>query len=422
MNTLLSARPRLIPDECAAGARRDLAAHQSAHGRLDLSAYPSDLIAEVAASGLTGRGGAGFPTARKLSAVAAGTAPVVVANAAEGEPASSKDKALLSLSPHLVLDGLQVACRAVGSSEAYVYVHEGPLLALMSSLVTMRAGAGVDAVRPTVVAAPARFLSGQESAVVSRINGGRAIPSAVPPPVYERGVARRPTLVQNVETLAHLALVAGRGASWFRAQGTSDEPGSMLCTLGGGVRHRGVVEVPIGTHLGEVIDRAGGASQTLQAVLVGGYHGTWVPAAEAMDLPLSLAGLRPAGAMPGAGVVVALPSATCGLVETARVVGYLADQSARQCGPCLNGLPSLAQALLGLARCDRTHGLPDRVRQLTGLVEGRGACHHPDGTTRFVRSALTVLAAEVEAHLSGRCTATDASPVLPVPTREGRTS
>ena len=222
--------------------------------------------------------------------------------------------------------------------------------------------------------------------------------------------------MQNVETLAHLALVAGRGASWFRAQGTSDEPGSMLCTLGGGVRHRGVVEVPIGTHLGEVIDRAGGASQTLQAVLVGGYHGTWVPAAEAMDLPLSLAGLRPAG------VVVALPSSTCGLVETARVVGYLADQSARQCGPCLNGLPSLAQALLGLARCDRTHGLPDRVRQLTGLVEGRGACHHPDGTTRFVRSALTVLAAEVEAHLSGRCTATDASPVLPVPTCEGRTS
>ena len=409
---------RLLPDQATARHQRDLATHQLMYGRLDLTTARADIIADVESAGLTGRGGAGFPVFRKLVAVGDGGNPVVVANGAEGEPASSKDRVLMSLAPHLVLDGLQLACRAVGASEAYVYVHEGPLVALMRSMVDVRAASGVDAVTPSVVAAPARFISGQESAVVSRLNGGEALPVAVPTPVYRKGVHRRPTLVQNVETLAHLALIVSHGASWFRAAGTGHEPGTMLATVGGAVPHPGVVEVPLGTRIGDVLERAGGALDSLQAVLVGGYHGTWLPAS-AVDLPLSVEGLHPHGATPGAGVVAALSQRSCGLVETSRVVAYLAQQSAGQCGPCLNGLPAMAQTLGRLASREGAAVLPQRVRELTALVERRGACHHPDGTVRFVRSAMTVFASEVALHVSGGCTATDPSRVLPVPMRSG---
>ncbi len=415
---------RLLPDDAGSGRLRDLAAHQQVFGALaPAGALPSTaIVAMVEAAGLTGRGGAGFPMARKLKAVAAGGAPVVVANGAEGEPASSKDKVLLSLVPHLVLDGLQLACSAVGAREAYVYVHEGPLVAMMSSIISTRAALGMDPVTPQLVSAPARFISGQESAVVSRLDGGLAVPRAVPPPVYLKGVHKSPTLVQNVETLAHLALLVRRGAGWFRSAGTEAEPGTMLCSVTGAVAHKGVVETAVGTSIGAVLERAGGVDGDLRAVLVGGYHGAWLPGSVALDLPLSLAGLRPHGATPGAGVVVALSTRTCGLVETARVVDYLAAQSARQCGPCLNGLPAMAETLGRLARRDRTRGLVDRVHQLAGLVERRGACHHPDGTVRFVRSALTVFADEVDAHLAGGCTATDRTAVLPTPRSRGGAS
>ncbi len=419
----LQVEGRILPDGIGAGKQRELVTHQQIHGPLDLAVSSADVIAAVAAAGLTGRGGAGFPMARKLTAVAAGSEPVVVANGAEGEPASSKDRVLLSYAPHLVLDGLQLACRATGATRAYVYVHEGPLVALLESLVAARRTAGVDAVTATVVAAPARFVSGQESAVVSALNGGRALPLAVPPSVYVKGVGRAPTLVQNVETLAHLALIGRHGASWFRSVGTEREPGSMLCTLGGAVAAPGVVEVPIGTRLGDVLARAGGSPGPLSAVLVGGYHGTWLPAGQAMDLSLSVEGLGPVGASPGAGVVVALSAQACGLSETARAVTYLAEQSARQCGPCLNGLPAMARTLTQLAGRERSRGLPERVLELAALVEGRGACHHPDGTVRLVRSALSVFAAEVATHQAGVCTATDDRPVLPVhPWRAGGAS
>jgi len=189
----------------------------------------------------------------------------------------------------------------------------------------------------------------------------------------------------------------------------------MLCTVSGAVRSPGVVEVPIGTSIGDVLERAGGPSGQLGAVLVGGYHGAWLPAAEATELALSVAGLRDAGASPGAGVLVALGADSCGLVETARAVGYLAQESARQCGPCLNGLPAMADTLGQLAGTHPTRGLVERVHALAATVDKRGACHHPDGTVRLVRSALRVFAAEVRTHHSGRCGATDPRPVLPVP-------
>ncbi|GAA3819720.1 hypothetical protein GCM10022403_061430 [Streptomyces coacervatus] len=238
--------PRLL---APGGTPADLTTHEQRYGPLSYG-DPAALLRTVAAAGLTGRGGAAFPVHRKLAAVAesgrrTGRTPVVVANGAEGEPASRKDKTLLALSPHLVLDGIQVAARAVGAAQAYLAVEEG-----------------------------ASYL---ESALA------------------------------------------------------------------------------------------------------------------------------------------ALPTDRCGLAETARVLRYLALQSAGQCGPCLNGLPRIATAFRTLATPGPQGTTRTDVARWSGLVEGRGACHHPDGTVRLVRSALTTFASELDAHARGLCTATDRTPLLPVP-------
>ena len=150
-------------------------------------------------------------------------------------------------------------------------------------------------------------------------------------------------------------------------------------------------------------------------MLAGGYHGAWLPAGQAGLPPLANAALRPLGAAVGAGVLAALPADRCGLAETARVVRYLALESAGQCGPCFNGLPRIAGALAELAGPrPRPPALTD-LERWTGLVEGRGACHHPDGTVRLVRSALRVFAAEIGQHTRGYCTATTRRPFLPLP-------
>ncbi|KQX79785.1 NADH-ubiquinone oxidoreductase-F iron-sulfur binding region domain-containing protein [Streptomyces sp. Root1310] len=391
--------PRLLaPDATPA----DLAVHQRRYGPLS-HGDPETLLRTVAESGLTGRGGAGFPTYRKLVSVAeagrrTGRAPVVVANGAEGEPASHKDKALLRLSPHLVLDGLQLAARTVGAGEAYLAVEDG--VTWLESALAQRTA---DPLPVKVVRLPRSFLSGQAAALARYVSGGAALPTHQRPPVRERGVHRAPTLVQNVETLAHLALVARYGAGWYRTAGTPTQPGSALCTLHVPGREPRVVEAPYGLPLGRLVPLEGA-----RAVLVGGYHGTWIPAPEAARLGLD-------GSCLGAGVLAVLPVDRCGLAETARVLRYLALQSAGRCGPCLNGLPRIATAFRTLAAPGPQGTVRADLARWSGLVEGRGACHHPDGTVRLVRSALTAFAAEADAHARGHCTATDHTPLLPVP-------
>jgi NADH:ubiquinone oxidoreductase subunit F (NADH-binding) len=197
--------------------------------------------------------------------------------------------------------------------------------------------------------------------------------------------------VQNVETLAHLALVARRGGEWFRGVGTATQPGTFLATVSGAVRRPGVVEAAYGTSIADLVSRSGGATEPVQAVLVGGYHGVWLPG-DALAAPMSTEGLSSWGATPGAGVVLVLGRSESGLALTARIASYLAGEGARQCGPCLNGLPAMAAVLDRMAGGDRSPDLPAQVAWLSRVVEGRGACHHPDGTARMVRSALEVFA------------------------------
>lgn len=354
-------------------------------------------LAEIEASGLTGRGGAAFPTAVKLDAVARTDRPVVVANGTEGEPASWKDKVLLAESPHLVLDGAVVAARVVGAREAVVAIGRANRTVLKR--VTRALAERSDRIDISVHTVPDRFVAGEESALVQSLEGGPAKPTLQKP--YERGI-----LVQNVETLANVGLIARYGAAWFRERGTPAEPGTVLVTVLGAVRTPGVVEVELGTPVRDVLQRAGGLTALPQALLVGGYFGTWVRAHDVLDLPLANAALRPLGAALGARTIVVLPQDSCGVLESARVARYLAAETAGQCGPCVFGLPAMADALERLN--------VDRLRRLVPQVSGRGACAHPNGATRFVASAVDVFADEIERHRRGRCCGSDHRPLLPL--------
>jgi NADH:ubiquinone oxidoreductase subunit F (NADH-binding) len=431
--------PRLLPPVEDGKRRQDLVAHLARHGdlpyrdRVGTPSSPGALISDIEKSGLTGRGGAAFPVHRKLAAVLEASdrrrrAPVVIANGAESEPASDKDATLLWLAPHLVLDGLQLAAEALGADTAILVTHadrEHDVAGRVRQALQERLNRRLDRVPVQLAVAPARFLSGQETALVNHLGGGPAVPTFMPPRITERGLNASPTLVQNVETLAQLALIARRGPRWFRQVGTAAEPGSMLATIRRADGQPRITEIPLGIPIRDLLGAATPTTTPTQAgesaVLLGGYHGMWLPAARAAGLTLDNQALAPAGARVGAGVVIALPADRCGLVETARVVRYLALESAGQCGPCLNGLPRIAAAFVELATGRPRPTTIEDLQRWAGLVTGRGACHHPDGTARFVRSALLTFAAEVDRHARGRCSATSAAPFLPIPTAAART-
>lgn len=393
--------PRLF---AARGA--SLAAHTQCFGPLPDTG--PELVGMIDAAGLSGRGGAGFPTARKLAAIGE-RKPVVVGNGAEGEPLSRKDTQLLNRAPHLVLDGLDAVASAVAADKVFIYLHSDAIPAVKEALAERRS-AGLDSHRVAVVEAPDTFVAGEESAAIRRIEGGPALPQDRTVIAAVSGYRGRPTLVNNVETLAHVALVARMGPNWFRSVGDVENPGTMLVTLSGAVAHRGVVEVPTDVLLTDLLVHAGGAElAALQAVLIGGYHGSWIPAEEFDGTRLSRATLRPLGASPGAGIVHGLARHDCGLAETAAITAYLAEQSARQCGPCLNGLPQLAELVGKLAHGRANDHLIKEIRRLAGLVESRGSCRHPDGTARMVRSALTTFGRDIDLHRARRCVATELS-------------
>ncbi len=402
---------RLLPP----GARDDhsWSTHLERYGPLPSAARRSaSLLSEIARSGLTGRGGAGFPTSVKLRAVATHGAAVVVANGTEGEPASAKDAVLTAHNPHLVIDGVLVAAATVRARTAIVAVSRRGSASAAHLQAALAERPDANGIR--VVAVPDRFVAGEESALVHWLNGGPAKPTFTPPRPFEKGVGGRPTLVQNVETLANIALIARFGADWFRTAGTRSEPGTALVTVRGAVVRECVLETELGAPIGDLIDRCGGPAAAPQALLVGGFFGGWLPAHVALELPLSSESLRRHGASLGARTIAVLGHDACGIAESARIARYLANESAGQCGPCVFGLPAVAGALedVALAREGVAAAL-ERLPRLIEQIAGRGACHHPDGALGLVSSALRVFADEVELHRRGLCSAPDAPPLLP---------
>jgi NADH:ubiquinone oxidoreductase subunit F (NADH-binding) len=259
------------------------------------------------------------------------------------------------------------------------------------------------------------YVSGEETALLAHLDGRPPLPRVKPPLPVERGLRGRPTLVQNVETMAQVGLIARRGPEWFREMGTREHPGTTLVTVSGAVRKPAVYEVALGIQLREVVARAGGTPASTRALLVGGYFGAWVDR-DGGDLTFDDPSLRAIGAGVGAGVIVALGADACPVAETARLAAWMSDESAGQCGPCTFGLAALAEVLERFASGRTQHEDVARLRRWTSLVAGRGACHHPDGVARMVASATRVFGRELADHARrGPCSACSRPPTLVTP-------
>ncbi len=404
---------RLLAGPALDGTPERYAAHIARLGVLPLAGGRADLIGSLEASGLLGRGGAGFPVGRKWRALASRDrkdTAVVVANGAEGEPASHKDRTLMAHRPHLVIDGALLAAEAIGADEIVFYIgreHVAAVAAMKAAMAERKPELGK---RAKIVQAPLGYVAGEATAVVNYINNGKGKPMTVPPRVSERGVGKKPTLVQNVESLAYAALIARHGDAWYRMAGRLGSKGTALITLSGAVLDAGVWEIELGTPLGEVAEEAGAREDRTAAVLMGGYFGTWTTARDAWTMPLDPAAMKASGLAFGCGLLWLLPVSACGVHATAQIIEYLADASAAQCGPCLFGLRALADATVRLAAGQPASGDLQLIERLIPQTAGRGACHHPDGAVGFMASALNVFGEDFEHHArTGRCSVTGTS-------------
>ncbi|HWD54329.1 MAG TPA: NADH-ubiquinone oxidoreductase-F iron-sulfur binding region domain-containing protein [Acidimicrobiales bacterium] len=400
---------RMLPDTGRyrlLGHPTDLAGHVAALGPAPLPAprergWRDHFVSTLEASGLAGRGGAGFPASIKLAVAHAAGGGTVVVNAMEGEPASDKDRFLLIRSPHLVLDGAQLLAAASGARQVMVCVPAGRdhVAAAAGAAMAERLGTPHARVPELLVRPPDHFVAGEESALVRWVETGASLPSFRPDKGQALRIGRRAALVHNTETLAHVAMIARTGPGAFRSHGLTEDPGTCLVTISGAVAQPGVVEVDRGTPLIDIANRATPTDRP-QALLVGGYGGAWIGPSH-FGTPYASLSLRAIGAGAGVGIVVVLGSDVCGLMESARIAHYLAGQSSGQCGPCVYGLPALADDVTRLAHGRVDAGLLSRLDRRLREIAGRGACRHPDGAVNLVRSALTVFAADVRAHAHG---------------------
>src|ERR1700683_3112732 len=403
--------------------RLDLDAHRDIFGPLPRMSA-ADLSSMAEGVDLRGQGGAAFPFADKLRAVlksaAANDCPtVVVVNATEGSPGSVKDKMLMIRSPYLILSGAALVAEAIGAEEIVVGVA-GHELANRSIEAAIAAEPGLRKM-VRVVQQPDRFISGESGALVRGVNGKRPIPPGRKVLASDFGVDDLPTLLSNASTFAQLAVLALLGPERFAAVGTPEEPGTILLSVGGSAAHPAVIEAPTGVPLAAVLDLC--QAPAGDGVLVGGYHGMWLPAGTAYVVPVSREGLAAVGGTLGSGIVLPLGDGTCPLGEVSRIASYLAGESAGQCGPCKLGLPAIARALAALV--DGSGGIEalDLARRSAAGVNGRGACSHPDGVTRFVLSALDVFTEDLAAHVFHSSCGRPVRGILPLPSgpeREGR--
>jgi NADH:ubiquinone oxidoreductase subunit F (NADH-binding) len=407
---------RLLAGPPVPGPAEGLIEHVERLGELPPVGDGHAVITALERSGLLGRGGAGFPVGRKWRVMAErrnGRA-VVVANGAEGEPASFKDRVLMASRPHLVIDGAALAAEAIGAEEIVLYVgieHEVATLAMQRAVEVRRAGLRIPV---RVERAPEGYVAGEATAAVHFINSGDARPTTTPPRVSQSGVRGQPTLVQNVESLAYAALIARFGDDWYRSAGRSATPGTGLITVTGAVREQGVREIELGTPVGEIVAAAGGRADGIAAVALGGYFGTWAPLAEAWDLPMDPLEMAAAGLTFGCGIVGVLPADACGIAATAEIMRFMATASAGQCGPCRFGLRALAEAVTRVAEGRASGDDLERIDRLAVQTAGRGACHHPDGAVQLLASARRVFSNEFRFHArTGHC------PVAGVPAAVG---
>lgn len=366
-------------------------------------AQAEEFLTLLERSELTGHGGAHFPAWKKLrSAMQSPAGGTVVANAAEGEPGSAKDAALWQFRPHIVIDGLIIAARLIAAKRLVIWIHNNEHASHRSIVeaIKERAAAG-SPVEIEILTMPPRFTSGENSSVIAGVRGEHIAPKYRLDKARPWGVGNPAVLSHNSETLARLAMIRQYGMEAARYH--------LITEIG--MDRRTVVETSSSQTYSQVFPKVVGNPPTL----FGGYGATWLPWDSIKHLQCDPATLRATGLSFGAGIIGMLPESSCPIVETARVLTWMAEQSARQCGPCFLGLADVAQRWNTFASksisADEYHTMLMRIE----LIPGRGGCAHPDGTIRLARSAITLFSNEVENHLEGKCGYEHSHDFLPIP-------
>lgn len=389
---------------------------------------PAEVIDEIRDSGLRGRGGAGFPTGRKWAAVRQGGGQhrYVVCNGAEGEPATFKDRALLRANPYLVVEGAVIAAVAVEASEVFLAVKSsfGREREALSRALEEMGGADLLGDAPVrLVVGPEEYLFGEEKALLEVIEGNEPLPRWLPPYLHGLYVTEpqlgweahdteeghqdeheaNPTLVNNVETLANVPHILARGSAWFRSLGTAESAGTVVCTVVGDVARPGVVELELGTPLGELLERCGGAlpGRTIRAVLSGVSNPALT--SEQLDTPLSYEAMEAAGSGLGAAGFMVYDDSAC-MVEVARDLSrFLYVESCGQCLPCKLGTGEITAALTRLSSGKGSEGDLERIEEWLPLVVDANRCYLPVEERRVVASLLLSFPEDFAAHLEGPC-------------------
>jgi NADH-quinone oxidoreductase subunit F len=420
------------------GVTQEILLKDTTKGTVDLEAYqkkggyqalekvlrysqPLEVIETIKRSGLRGRGGAGFPTGKKWEMVATHREleRYLACNAGEHEPGTYKDRLLLRLNPHQLLEGIAIAAFAVGAKESHLFMNGAftEEIALVRQAIAdaqkhgllghniLGTGFSCDI---QIFLGPDTYVAGEETAMLEFMQGREAKPKHKPPyypTVY--GLYGKPTVVNNVETLSNVPHIVSNGADWFRSFGTKTCPGTMLFSLSGDINRPGVYELPLGISLRKLIEEFGGGikdGRTLKAVYPGGpSHAFLTP--KDIDVSMDFDSLKAIGSGLGSAGVIVLDDTNCMVEQTMKFCNFFRDESCGQCPPCKMGTHYLHQIL---EKIEKGHGKPEDLRslqQLSGFVKGRGDCTVITGAAVAVECSLRHFPEEFESHIKAhRCT------------------
>jgi NADH-quinone oxidoreductase subunit F len=371
---------------------------------------PAAILQEVFASGLRGRGGAGFPVGRKwtVASETAVTPRYVVCNAGEDEPGSFKDRLLIEHRPHLVLEGTILAARAVQAEHAYIYLNEtyDDCFNRMNEAVREAADL-LGSLAVTIHRAPTVYVAGEDSATLEVLEGKPPLPRQKPPYPAAAGLFGKPTVVNNVETLANVPSIIRNGASWFRTHGTPESPGTMIFCLGDEMNHPGAYELSLGTSLRYLYENVGGGLKSgaeLKAVLPGGPSCAFLTK-DQLDVPLDPESLRKAGSTLGCGVMRFYSKETCMVKETLRIAQFFERESCGQCPACRMETNMLSAMLKRIEQGKADTALFDQFQKIVDFNRGKGFCALINMPGPPILSALRLFRGEFEQHIKGvHCT------------------
>ena len=413
--------PRSIEDYIAAGG-------YSALARVVNGVGPEDIVEEIAASGLRGRGGGGFPTGRKWRECreAPGDEKYVICNADEGDPGAYMDRCILEGNPHLVLEGMMIGARAVGASKGYIYVRNEYPLAVENSKLAVRQARELGLLGENILGSSfsfdveiarggGAFVCGESTALMASIEGKVGEPRAKDVHTVVDGLWHKPTTLNNVETWANVPAILLRGSPYFTSRGTRGSKGTKILALTGRIKNTGLVEVAMGTTIGEVVfDIGGGAldGQTVKAVQIGGPSGGCLPV-DKFNLPIDFDALTDAGSMVGSGGMVVMDEKTC-MVDVAKYfLTFLLDESCGKCVPCRIGIDRMLEIVTDITEGRGRLEQLDLLEELADTISQTALCGLGKTAPNPVLTTLRYFRPEYEAHIrEKKCPAVVCKPLI----------